>query len=106
MAGGAGAAGLHCFLRVSQVGSRDAAGGRAPQTRKNPKIEGQHARVGLREAEPIRRLAAAALEWTAAPRRRRGQTPITKVDHTKQFLIFPTTTLWEKERRTQAANGD
>jgi hypothetical protein len=55
------------FLRVSQVGSRDAAGGRAPRTRKNPKIEGQHARGGLREAEPIRRLAAAALKWTAAP---------------------------------------
>ena len=37
-----------------------------------------------------------------------GQTPITctKVDHTKQFLIFPTKTLWEKERRTQTANGD
>jgi hypothetical protein len=35
-----------------------------------------------------------------------GQTPITKVDQTKPFLIFPTKTLWEKERRTQAANGD
>ena len=35
-----------------------------------------------------------------------GQTPIAKVDQTKQFLIFSTKPLCEKERRTQAANGD
>jgi hypothetical protein len=37
-----------------------------------------------------------------------GQTPITctKVDQTKQFLIFSTKPLCEKERPTQAANGD
>ena len=32
-----------------------------------------------------------------------GQTPIMKVDQTEQFLIK---ILCEKERRTQAANGD
>ena len=56
MTRGAGAAGLHPRTPL------DAAG-----TRKNPKIVGQHARGGLREAEPIRRLAEAALKWTAAP---------------------------------------
>jgi hypothetical protein len=36
-----------------------------------------------------------------------GQTPAcTKVDQTKQFLIFSTKPSCEKERRTQAANGD
>jgi hypothetical protein len=36
-----------------------------------------------------------------------GQTPTcTKVDQTKQFLIFSTKPSCEKERRTQAANGD
>lgn len=55
------------FLRVSQVGSLETPRVDVPRTRKNPKIVGQHARGGLREAEPIRRLAEAALKWTAAP---------------------------------------